>query len=233
MTFFTTKLEEPCLFEGSWDKTPVFSDKLSELLLEVFQLDNNAKIKEVWNGLDADNKRRIIIDYDPDFESKIDKWVKRTNEKDDVRKKIWEKEKIAIIGKSNGDWSVYAAPQPQHDGVYALHCLHEKRSVNEWTEALIRICKTIDVGVRNINLVLHDKDFVGPFEQERMYVFKDDDYEKYKLNELKIKYSLKELNIITFQHSNGVSVLNVLNNEHPNENVHEAICSIIKNASKK
>lgn len=229
ITFFTTKLEDPILFEGSWGRIPVFSEELSEVLLDVFQLDNNTKIKEVWNGLDDDSKKKCIIDFSPDYESKIDKWVKRANEKENVRKDIWEKEKNKIIGKSNGDWAVYAAPK--HDGVYAMHCLRKPRPVKEWAEALIRICKTIDAGVQRINLILHDMDFGGTFVQENMYVFRDSDNINYELDELKSKYSLEELKIITFKHSNGVSVLRVLNGEYKNTTVHEAIDSIIEEAS--
>ena len=236
---FTTKYEGPELFGKFAEISPICNEKLidiqmTELLhLNETNMSDGLTIKRIWDELSDVDKKSAIIAADSDMEKGIDKWLKRANEKEDkwhIRNIIWEKEKRNIIGKLHGaSWSVYAAVG--HDGVYALHCLPKgivPPPKKEWAETLIKICKILNPESKNINLVIHDDDFGSPYDEYKMYVFTDSDYKKTGINELKEKYAINELNIITFQHWNGEPIPRILNNEHSYGSVHEAIKKIVE-----
>lgn len=230
ITLFTTKYECPKLFGDFSSLTPIYNNELSSVLLKIFNLDKSCR--EVWEGLNLDDKKKVVIDVDPEYEKRIDKWIKRINEREDILNEVWEKEKLFVIGKSCGRWSIYESPS--HKGVYALHCLNERREPKMWIENLIQICKAINPLVKNINLVVHDKDFgTPPYNEEKLYVFKNADYCSIEIKSLKETYLLDKVNIITFQHWNGEQIPKILNNSDAKIDIHKKIEEIVKEESKK
>lgn len=230
-TFFTTKWESPILFGQFSQIAPLYNDELSQLLIEEFGLGSRVRIQDIWQALNIEDQKKALIAVEPKYKDNIEKGLQRSNKNENVLKAIWDKEKNCIVGKSHGFWSVYAAPG--NEGVFAMKDRVEECEPKSWVEMLVKICKIVNPQGDSINLVVHDKDFGEIYTKDRMYVFEEKDYEMIEQQELKNRYQLKELNIITFQHWNGMPIPDILNNHHAPKSVHDAVRELLVHGNNK